>query len=104
MIQLRLSLPPLALVLLSGCIVPIPLPPGTPGAMEIVLDEGDSCGARGLQQFVGQDRSVAEGTTIQGPSDVRFIGPGDLVTEEFVATRVNVRSDAAGQVVAVDCG
>ena len=104
MTQLRIALPLLALASLPGCIVPVPLPPGTPGALEIVLDEGDPCGARGLQQFVGQPRSVVEATTIQGPSAVRVIGPGDAVTEDFVPSRANIRTDASGQVVAVDCG
>jgi len=104
MIQHRLALPLLALAALPGCIVPIPLPPGTPGAIEIVLDEGDSCGARDLQSFVGQDVSVARGTTIQAPGPVRIIMPGDLVTQDVDPTRINVRTDAAGQIAVVDCG
>jgi hypothetical protein len=97
-------LPPLALALLPGCIVPIPLPPGTPGAIEVVLDEGDSCGARGLQQFVGQDRSVVEGTTIQGPGPVRILAPGDVIGSDQDPTRANVRLDSSGKVAVVDCG
>ncbi len=97
-------LPPLALALLPGCIVPIPLPPGTPGAIEVVLDEGDSCGARGLQQFVGQDRSVVEGTPIQGPGPVRILAPGDVIGSDQDPTRANVRLDSSGKVAVVDCG
>jgi hypothetical protein len=90
------------LAALPGCFVPVPVPNGTPGS--VVVDPGDSCGARGLQQFVGQHRSVVAATTIQGPSAVRVIAPGDAVTEEFMPTRVNIRTDASGKVVAVDCG
>ena len=104
MTQPRIALPLLALALLPGCILPVPLPPGTPGAMEIVLDEGDSCGARDLRQFVGQDRSVVEGTTIQGPGPVRILAPGDVVAADQDPTRVNIRLDSSGKVVAVDCG
>ena len=104
MTQLRLALPLLALAALPGCIVPVPLPPGTPGAIEVVLDEGDSCGARGLQQFVGQDRGVVEGTTIQGPGPVRILAPGDVIGSDQDPTRANVRLDSSGKVAAVDCG
>ena len=102
MIQLRLTLPLLALAALPGCIIPVPVPNDTPGA--IVVDPGDSCGARGLQSFVGQNVAVVRGTTIQSPGPVRIIAPGDLVTQEVDPTRINVRTDAAGQVVVVDCG
>ena len=102
--QPRILFPLLTLALLPGCVVPIPLPAGTPGAIEVVLDEGDSCGARGLQQFVGQDRSVVEGTTIQGPGPVRILAPGDVIGSDVDPTRANVRLDSSGQVAAVDCG
>src|SRR5207237_780374 len=77
--QLRLTRPLRALAALPGCFVPIPIPVpnGTQGA--IVYDQGDSCGARGLRQFVGQDRSIVEGTNIQGPGPVRILAPGDVI-------------------------
>ena len=82
--------------------MPIPVPEGTPGAIEVVLDPGDSCGARGLREFVGQDESVVLATTFTAP--IRVIGPGDVVTMDFSPTRVNFRTDASGTIVAVDCG
>ena len=102
MTQLRIALPLLALASLSACIVPVPVPPGTPGS--VVIDEGDSCGARGLQDFVGQSASAVEGTSFQSPGPVRVVRPGDAVTADADPTRVNFRTDAAGTVVAVDCG
>ena len=45
MTRFALLLPLLAL--LPGCIVPVPLPPGTP----------DTCGAEALSALVGQNRS-----------------------------------------------
>lgn len=104
-----LALP--ALLLLSACIVPIPLPvpEGTPGAIEIVLDEGDSCGARDLRQFVGQPGAAVAGQVrIVGadgqPVPVRVIGPSDAVTMDFNPARVNLRTDAAGAITVIDCG
>ena len=102
MTQLRLALPLLALAALPGCVIPIPVPNGTPGA--IVVDPGDSCGARGLRQFVGQDRSVVERTTIQGPGPVRILAPGDMIADDQDPTRANIRLDSSGKVAAVDCG
>lgn len=99
-----------ACLLLSACIVPVPIPvpEGTPGAIEVVLDEGDSCGARDLRQLVGQQGAGVAGVRIVGadglPVPVRVIGPGDAVTQDFNPQRVNVRTDAAGTITAVDCG
>ena len=103
----RALLPALALPLLAACVVPIPIPvpEGTPGASEIPLtpgDPGDPCGARGLQEFVGQDGSRVLATTFTAP--IRVVGPDDVVTMDYQATRVNFRTDAAGIVTAVDCG
>ena len=105
---LRAALPLLALALLPGCIIPVPVPEGTPGAIEVVLDEGDSCGARDLRQFVGQPATAAQGVRIVGASGadvpVRVIGPGDVVTQDLNPERVNVRTGAAGIITSIDCG
>lgn len=106
--MMRLALPLLLLVPLAACVLPVPVPEGTPGAIEVVLDRGDSCGARDLRGFVGQPRSAVEGVTLVGaggaPVPLRIIAPGDAVTEDFNPARVNIRTDAAGRIVAVDCG
>jgi hypothetical protein len=100
--MLRL-LPLLALTALPGCVIPVPVPPGTPGS--ITIDQGSPCGARGLQDYVGQSAAVVEGTSFQGAlGPVRIIRPGDVVTQEFAPERLNFRIDAAGLVAAVDCG
>ena len=107
MILLR-ALPLLAPVLLAACVVPIPVPvpEGTPGAIQI--DPGDSCGARDLRSLIGQPASAAQGVRIVGASGaavpIRVIGPGDAVTEDFNPTRVNLRTDAAGTITGIDCG
>lgn len=84
------------------------MPEGTPGALEIMLDEGDPCGARDLRQFVGQPASAVEGVRIVGasgaPATVRVIRPGDAVTEDVNPARVNLRADAVGTITAIDCG
>jgi hypothetical protein len=104
MMDLRAALPVLVLAVLPGCIVPIPVPEGTPGALEVVLDPGDSCGARRLQDYVGQDASVVRGTTFQSPVPVRVVGPNDAATDAANLQRVTFVTDASGKVVTVGCG
>lgn len=111
MTRLPLSLILLAAApLLSACIIPIPIPvpEGTPGAIEVVLDEGDSCGARDLRSLVGQQGAGVAGLRIVGrdglPVPVRVVGPNDAVTQDLNPARVNVRTDAGGTITAVECG
>lgn len=103
--HLRLALP-LALVLPLVACIPIPVPEGTPGSIQI--DPGDSCGARDLRGYLGQPALALEGARLVGadgsPVTLRVIRPGDAVTEDVVPTRVNLRTDAAGIIAAVDCG
>jgi hypothetical protein len=97
------------LLLLPACVpIPVPVPEGTPFAFEVVINEGDSCGARDLDRFVGQPAGAVERVTLAGPDGtpvtVRVIRPGDAVTEDFNPARVNVRVGADGLVTAIDCG
>lgn len=102
MIAPRIAAPLLALALLPACILPVPVPEGTPGAFELVIEPGDSCGARGLQEFVGRSEAAVLATTFTAP--IRVIRPDEAVTEEFIPERANFRTDASGTIVAVDCG
>ena len=62
----------------------------------------DQCGAGGLQTLVGQPVRVLPDS---GPwSTKRIIRPGQLVTQEFSATRLNVQVDRAGRILALTCG
>ncbi|MBP1806372.1 I78 family peptidase inhibitor [Rubellimicrobium aerolatum] len=104
MTLIRFAFPLLALAALPACVVPIPVPPGTPFAFEVVLDEGDSCGARSLQDYVGQDADVVRGTTFQSPVPVRVVGPGATSADGVNPQRVTFVTDAADKVVTVGCG
>lgn len=92
------------LALLPSCVLPVPVPEGTPGAFEIVLDEGDPCGARRLQGLIGEPGFYVDDMRFESPVPVRVIRPGDAVTEDFSPQRLNVRLGADDRVVAVDCG
>ena len=62
----------------------------------------NQCGAAALQVLVGQPVRVLPDS---GPwSTKRIIRPGQLVTQEFSATRLNVQVDRAGRILALTCG
>lgn len=102
MMPFRVILPLLALLALPACILPVPVPEGTPGAFEVVLDSGDPCGAGKLQRLVGEPRFAIEDTTFTAP--VRLIGPGDAVTMDFSPSRLNLEFGEDDRVARVFCG
>ncbi len=87
-------LPLLAALGLSACaaVVVVPTEPGA----------GDTCGATALQAFVGQPPSALDAVRLTQP--FRIIRPGEMVTMDFVAERVNFRVDESGRIAEVTCG
>jgi hypothetical protein len=102
--QFRLALSILLLVPLAACIIPLPVPEGTPGAFEIVLDEGDLCGARRLQDYVGQPEAAVRAMRFDSPVPVRIVSPGTPATGPVDPSRLNFVVNAAGLVETVGCG
>ncbi len=91
----------IATLLAAGCAA---LPPaaGPTGA-----PRGDLCNAQPVQSFVGQNSTakVVEAARVQsGALMARILRPGQMVTKEFNAQRVNLEVDANGRIVAVRCG
>jgi Peptidase inhibitor I78 family len=62
----------------------------------------DACGAAELQDMVGKPRSVLE--TIRFAVPVRIIEPGQPVTADFSAERLNILLDEAGTITEIRCG
>ncbi len=60
------------------------------------------CDASALQNFIGQPRSAVERANLDGP--VRFIGPGEFVTESNDPSRSNFLYNADNVVTSVRCG
>ena len=93
---------PLATVaLLAGCASPGPAtgPTGVP--------LGGTCDAAPAQSFVGQNTTakVMEAARVRsGALMVRVLRPGQMITKEFDAQRLNLEVNAAGRIVAVRCG
>ena len=75
-----------------------PPPPPPPSGM---------CNAQPAQGAVGQDSTptvVESARTRSGAQMARILRPGQMITKEFNAQRLNLEVDASGRVVAVTCG
>lgn len=68
---------------------------------------GGKCDAEKAQKLVGRARSAEVGEDalrLTGAATLRWIAPGTVVTMDYREDRVNLRVDAAGKIVKVDCG
>ena len=89
-----------AAVLTAGCTTPAPAtgPTGAP--------RGDLCNAQAAQSWVGQTSTakVVEAARVQsGALMARILRPGQMVTKEYNAQRLNLEVDANGRIVAARC-
>ena len=92
----------------STALPPSPLPPKQPLAPPppVLMAEG-GCDADAAQFALGQTASAAliEQARLRVKArTVRFLRPGQMVTLEFNAERLNLNLDSADRVVRVDCG
>lgn len=85
----------LPLLVLAACDVP---PPATPPATP---DPSVQCKADDYKALIGQPKSVL--TTMLLPAGTRVIGPGDAVTMDYRADRVNIELGASGRIEKISC-
>ena len=90
-----------ALVVLAGCANPGPAtgPTGAP--------LGGTCNAQPAQSAIGKSGTakVVEAARVSaGALMARILRPGQMITKEFDAERLNLEVDAAGRIIAVRCG
>lgn len=64
--------------------------------------EQNACGAAGMQDLVGRDKSVLAVMTF--PAGTRVLEPGTAVTEDYRSDRLNIDVDARGAITGVWCG
>lgn len=100
-----------ALLALAGCSAlgpqggapaPAPRPIGASTA-----PVGGTCNAQAAQQAVGKSSTaqvVEQARVASGARMARVLRPGQAVTLEHNAERLNLRVDAGGKVLAADCG
>jgi hypothetical protein len=68
---------------------------------------GGKCNAAKAQKLIGRSRSAelgAQAKRLSGATALRWIASGSMVTMDYREDRLNLRVDAAGRVVKVDCG
>lgn len=83
-----------------------PLPPEeqirvSPGIVDA------SCDAEAAQRFVGRhadEDTVRAAVSASGAKAVRVIKPDMMVTMDYRGDRLNVRVDAAGKIIDINCG
>ena len=93
------------LAFLAGCAATGGAPPTGPNPMS--PPSGSVCNAQGAQFAVGKTPStsvVEEARQRSGSYMTRVLRPGQVVTMEFNAQRLNLDLDAAGVIRAVRCG
>jgi hypothetical protein len=92
--------------ILAGCAAPgagsgvASAPAGQPPA-------GGQCNAAPAQSFIGKDStaSVMEAARVQsGAHMARVLRPGQMITKEYNAQRLNLVVDDTGRITAVRCG
>ena len=92
--------------ILAGCAAPNP----GAGASNTAAGQppvGGQCNAAPAQSFVGKDStaSVIEAARVQsGAHMARVLRPGQMITKEYNAQRLNLVVDDNGRVTAVRCG
>jgi hypothetical protein len=83
-----------AVVGLTACVEPMPVPPVDPGP--------DACGASELQYMVGKPGVLLDGMRFS--QDVRVIQPGMAVTMDYSPYRLNFWLDRRDVIERVTCG
>ena len=86
-------------LLLTACGAAPPIPQGTPAP---ATAGPDSCGRSARSALVGQQATALERVLILGP--VRVNRPGDAVTRDYAATRINFDIDAGERIARIWCG
>jgi hypothetical protein len=101
--SIRRAAPLLLALALPGCIfIPIPAPPGAPGAITIV--PGDPCGARSVGAYKGVTEAEVRGLTFAAPGPVRVLTVGQPATADFIENRLNFIIGEDGRVADITCG
>ena len=86
-----------AALMLTACTPP---PESTPPPSR----ECNAAAAQGLIGRQGGPALTQEAQRLSGAAAVRFLRPGQMVTMEFRADRLNIRVDTQGKVLAITCG
>ena len=103
-----------ALLMMTGCTgygqapaTPVGSNPGAAAPAAPVPPTAALCDAKPAQFAVGQasTASIMESARVRsGAQMARILRPGQMITKEFNAQRLNLQVDASGRILAVNCG
>lgn len=85
---------------------PAPPPAGAPGA-STPAPMATPCNAQPAQFAVGQNSTssvIESARSRSGAQMARILRPGQIITKEFDAQRLNLEVDGSGKIIAVRCG
>ena len=60
----------------------------------------DTCGASAYRSFIGTNLAAV---SLPADANIRVVQPDTMVTEDFRPDRVNIITDAQGQITSVEC-
>lgn len=92
---------------LTACTGYGPTPATAPASPPAPPPAASQCNAQPAQFAVGQSStsSVMESARVRsGAQMARILRPGQIITKEFDAQRLNLEVDANGRILAVRCG
>ena len=78
-----------------------PAAPPAPATTAAEATAQDLCGAAAFQHLVGAAASTIDQAAL--PSGARIVTPTTMVTQDFVPTRLNIITDASGNVSSLSC-
>ena len=80
----------------------------TPSARDEDDGDADECRSALAEPYIGQDAGAQTRgqllSAVVPVTDVRWIGPDDIVTEDNVADRLNITLDEDDVIIAATCG
>lgn len=89
------------LALLAACAQPAPPASQTPPTTAEEATAQDACHASRFRQLVGTAASAIDRSAL--PANTRVIMPGQMITMDFRADRLNIRVGPDGKVTELGC-
>lgn len=86
---------------------PIAVPPAQPKLGRSDAPVGGTCNAQAAQRVLGKGAGaqvVEQARVAAGARMARVLHPGQVITKEFYAERLNIEVDGQGVIVSVRCG
>lgn len=100
MMTSRVLVSALCAITLSGCVaLPFVVPASLVGGE--TADTTDPCGAKGYTSLLGSQLAAV---TLPADLNDRVIRPGEVQTQDFDASRLNIEVTEDGTIIGLSCG